>query len=114
MERRGGFSNEDKQYVRDRANKHCEFGDGDCPRPNTNRVNHLTGCFQGRLQSTPEQWVNNVKENATMQCEPHERLHDVEEQRAIEQLLEYKRNDIGIYRHPDYSSVNFERYSSDE
>jgi hypothetical protein len=97
-----GFSPEDKQYARDRANGHCEWGQGACDRPNTNRVNHLTGCFQGRVQGTPKEWVSDIRENSAMMCEPHEILHDKEERESIEESLEFRRNEIGIYKHPLY------------
>lgn len=82
-----GFSLEDKQYARDRANGHCEFGNGTCNRKNSGRVNHLTGCYQGKLQGTPKEWVSNIRENSAMMCELHEAVHDREERLAIEEIL---------------------------
>ena len=82
-----GFTHEAKRYVRDRANGHCEVNQGrDCNRPNTNRVNHITGiCEAIRIGMRPED-VSNPKLNATMQCEVHERIHDEQERDHLASL----------------------------
>ncbi len=88
-ERRGyGFSLEDKQYARDRGNGHCEINNGhDCPRPNTGRVNHLTGCFEGRMLGMSPKDVSDPTQNAVMLCKLHEGMHDIEEQKHIQKIL---------------------------
>lgn len=94
-ERRGyGFSLEAKQYARDRANKTCEFGDGSCPRPNTNRVNHLTGCFEARLLGMNPKDISDPKQNAVMMCSLHEVMHDSIERRHIEKVLFMRRRKV--------------------
>ncbi len=87
VERRGSFSIEDKQYVRDRANGHCEYGNGSCLRPNTNRVNHLTGCYEGQLVGMRPEDIANPKMNGTMDCDMHEAVHDAKEKLHVQQLL---------------------------
>lgn len=87
-ERKGyGFSVEDKEWARGRANGHCEHGQASCERPNTNNVSHLTGCFTGRMQGTPKEWISNVSENGILLCELHEVMHDLEETTHIERVL---------------------------
>jgi hypothetical protein len=86
-ERRGyGFSLEAKQYARDRANKHCLYGDGSCPRPNTNKVNHLTGCFEAFLKGADKRDISDPRQNAIMECSVHESVHDAQERLIVEQL----------------------------
>ncbi len=91
MERRGGFSPEAKQYARDRANGHCEHGRGYCPRPNTNNVGHLMGCFEGKLKGVPEGVISDPKQNAIMECRPHEIIHDITEKAEVIGVLLWRR-----------------------
>ncbi len=82
--RRGyGFSLEDKQLVRDKANGHCLYGDGSCPNPNTGRVNHITGVFEAFLDRRDKRDISNPLMNATMECTLHEAVHDAQERFQI-------------------------------
>lgn len=73
------FSLKDRQYARDLANGHCLYGHGSCPRPNTNRVNHITGIQEAmRIGMRPED-VRDPRQNATMECTLHEWIHDLQE-----------------------------------
>jgi hypothetical protein len=84
------FSLEDRQYARDRANGFCEYG-GFCPRPNTNRVNHITGIQEAiRIGMRPED-VRDPRQNATMECTLHEWIHDKQE---VEHLASLPRRGV--------------------
>lgn len=88
LERGGyGFSIKEKQEVRKRASGSCEHSS--CPRPNTGRVNHLTGILEGKVKGMPKRWIRDAKENAVMQCEVHEIKHDLAEKENI--IYERKR-----------------------
>jgi hypothetical protein len=88
MEKRHGmaFSVEDKQSVRERAQGGCEFPPG-CERPNTNKVNHLTGVFEAFLDNKDKRAIKDPNLNAVMLCEPHEVLHDAQEAFQVQSLL---------------------------
>ena len=74
-----GFSHEARQYARDRANGHCEYGHGSCNRSNTNHVNHITGIGEAiRIGMRPID-VRDPRQNATMECWVHEMIHDEQE-----------------------------------
>ena len=116
--RRGyGFTNEAKQYARDRGNKHCEFGDGTCPNPNTGRVNHITGAFEGFLDHRNPKDISDPRQNATMECRLHEAVHDAQERFQVQCLkgetvfkrskyfrMERRRNERTKTRNRRYSS----------
>lgn len=87
MERRGfGFSLDAKKYVHNRAGNRCEYGGGECPSPNTGRVNHITGAFEGFLKGANPQDIRNPDMNATMECNIHEQVHDAQERLQIDFL----------------------------
>lgn len=80
--RRGyAFTTNEKSLVRKTFGGNCSFDD--CTRPNTGRVNHITGVFEGRLKGVPRNVVNDYTQNATMECKLHEAMHDIQEQEQV-------------------------------
>lgn len=88
MERRGGygFSLEAKKLVHAKAGDKCLYGNGDCPNPNTGRINHITGAFEGFLKGADRRDISNPDMNATMECSTHEAIHDAQERLIVQQL----------------------------
>jgi len=89
-----GFTNEDKDYARSRANGKCEFPD--CSEWNTGQVNHITGCFEAKLSNKLKDELVVFKddkksicdpiENAILLCDEHEIQHDEQEDYQIQAL----------------------------
>lgn len=82
-----GFTNEAKAFVHKRANSSCEFPGDVCPRPNTGKINHITGVFEARLDFKDRRAISDPTMNAVMLCEPHEATHDAQERFQVESLL---------------------------
>ncbi len=82
-----GFTLETKELARKRANGRCEYSS--CDRPNTGRINHLSGILEGKIKGTPKSWIRSL-DNAVLQCELHEAVHDVEE-RSIIYLMQHSK-----------------------
>lgn len=88
MERRHGysFSLEAKKLVHAKAGDKCLYGNGECLNPNTGRVNHITGAFEGWLKGANRRDISNPDMNATMECFKHEAIHDAQERLQVQQL----------------------------
>ena len=92
MERRHGysFSLEAKKLVHAKAGNKCLYediyGKQECPNPNTGRVNHITGAFEGWLKGADKRDISNPDMNATMECVEHERIHDATERLEVQRL----------------------------
>ena len=92
-----GFTPEQRDWAKNRANGHCEFPAG-CERKNTGKVNHITGSFEGRMAGFPRSVIQDVKLNSVLLCEPHEVHHDLQEREHIENIL--SRRTKGIWPSP--------------
>lgn len=79
-----GFNNATKELIRQRAGNACEYPS--CTRPNTGKINHLVGCFEGKLKGIDKKYISGT-ENGYMWCIPHEIIHDQREQIEIKGLL---------------------------
>ena len=87
MERRGfNFSIKEKAEFRRKADGRCLYGQGECPQPNTGRVNHITGAFEAYLKGADRRDITDIKQNATMECPSHEAIHDAQERLKVQQL----------------------------
>lgn len=97
-----GFTIRDKEMVRNKANGHCLYGNGECPTPNTGRVNHITGAFEGFLKGADKRDISDPDQNATMECPKHEAIHDAKEKLIVEGLrgerVIYERRVNRLYR----------------
>jgi len=80
------FSPDQKINVRQRSGGFCEFPAG-CDRPNTAKVNHITGIYEARLDHKDRRAMSNPDLNAIMLCDTHEVQHDSQEEFQIECLL---------------------------
>ena len=92
-----GFTPEQRDWAKNRANGHCEFPAG-CERKNTGKVNHITGSFEGRMAGFPKSVIQDVKQNSVLLCEPHEVHHDLQEREHIGDIL--SRRTKGIWPSP--------------
>ena len=81
------FCNEDKDFVRARADNKCEFPAYECDRPATPIVHHLTGAYVARLDDKDPQSIRNCEQNALIQCELHAEFLDTQEREEVEKLI---------------------------
>lgn len=86
-----GFTPEQRRYARDRANGTCEIFYPDCQRPNTGKVNHIIGSYEGQKAGVPKSVVTDVKQNSYLGCELHIAWQESYEQRNLEELGKGKR-----------------------
>ncbi len=80
-----GFSVEQRHEARTRAQGNCEFEE--CERPNTGKVNHITGVFEAFLDHKTPSSIRDVTMNSALLCIPHELHHDAQERWQVESLL---------------------------
>ena len=95
MERRHGmgFTPEDRKFAHQRAGDSCEFPAG-CSRPNTGKVNHITGVFEAFLDHKTPESIHDVYMNAVLLCNTHEALHDAQEKFQVQSLLGERRTGV--------------------
>jgi hypothetical protein len=88
-ERRGGyaFTVDERINVRTNAQGKCEFPGEKCERQNTGIVNHLTGCYEARLDEKTKESISDPNLNAIMLCNLHSILHDIQENYQVENLI---------------------------
>lgn len=92
-----GFTNEDKEWVRDMSEGLSAFSN----EPHNGSVHHIQGCYTGKLAGTPKETVSDPFQNAIMLTDEQAYEHDREEdyERAC---LEYEINGHTIYEGKEY------------
>ena len=74
------FSNEDKRYVRQRANGKCEFPGSPCEKKVVRNVAHITGASIAMHEGLEPASISDPDLNAIMLCKEH--LNDLDMQEA--------------------------------
>jgi hypothetical protein len=79
---RGRFTNQDKAWVHNRANRHCEFPAG-CENKSDGIIHHITGVYEGHLKGVPDNVLSDPSMNAVELCPKHRDLHDIQEKEQV-------------------------------